>query len=1007
MSYLTLQSSEYLAFASFTVGATTYYIGTVPELRGGIWYDGVIQTAPQLAMNFGSALSLTQATSIDLLIGDAAGGTYRTLVDTNALDGVAVTVTLVTRQHWNNGTSTDLEYGQTLSIVGDSLAPELVTLHLQDLEDQKLSKLYPPNLWQASDWPEISSDDAGKPICEPVGTALKFPCVLLRSDPANNEYWYGVCTGTPKLISITSINSGTKTITLSTAPLYALAAGQVIIITGSSAADNRYTVASASGTTIVVNETLPASTGGNVRLMPQVLTVYRNKRVVGASEYSVQQLYFGSPVTNGDFSAIPASATWNSSIVGSGTVVFTAGNCAITCIDASNYASIYQFQGGKLGVSAFYALEVQMGAGSDGVVSKDGNPQFVAYQRRLPALKTTTVVIHSNLSGFDGFAIGVWANSGTCNIKSVRIIQIDLTLLKFTQPQIDFNGSPYAIEADVLGVEDRNASGEVRRLLEIAGASTDATTFTAAEAAAFTQNIDCDYGRSGQRKISAILDDLLYVARGGLSRDASGNYTIWQDDAGSPSITLDESLGDQVKVEKLDSAGRPSSVGLNYAPGSGDASTMQVQLTRDVVAGVLGPENPREIRYLRDAATADELLCYRALRAQYNRIGSATVYRVQANIGDVVSLTSPRNWAGARQFTVWGIQRVASGNALTLMEYNADVYTYTAGDLPPNAVTGYQPDYSFTAPAAPTALAISATTTTVANDGTTTAYVSTSATPPSVNWTAIWFVAIHNVTGEITMAKGGDIGGGVYGATISPLRPGEVYKLECYAVNATNVQGVVQSTFNATAIGGGATDTTFTSAGLAVLPPNVSSISISQGSGKLIAVSWPGVTATNLQAYSLERKTGVGAYAEIWRGNALTFNDTAVNYAGSYTYRVRALDTYGNFSGSYATSSALSPHGNITGGGNGDITTSTVDTVNRTSVTAISGSYSFTGSTFGIGFASLSITNPLGANAVCAGPSSADHAIVATLGTFGSPLHVTFSREYGGTASGTVYLYVW
>jgi hypothetical protein len=975
VSVLTLNFAEYHAFAQFTYSSTTYNIGTQTELRSGVWYDGVIKASPQLEMAFGSQLSLSQATNVDLVLGDGANGTYRTLFDQNRLDGTTITVTLVERSHWNDGSTTELTYAQTLTIVGSSLQPSNVIMHLQDLEDQRLSALYPPNTWKVDDWPDLTSDDAGKPICEPIGTAIKFACALLRSDLTNNEYWYGVCTGTPQTISIASINSGTKTITAGTLPTIAISVGQTIVITGSSAANGVYTVSAVAGLNVTVNETLPASSGGSMRLMPMPLTVYRNRRIVSSGEYTVQQAYSAGTVTNGGFTS--GSTGWTTTTAGTGaSATFTSGNCAIACVNSSNYAYIAQSASGKLGIGAFYAVQVTMGAGADGVIDKSGPPQTAG--KRLPAGMTTTVFLNSNLVGTDSFKISTWNYSGTCNVKSVKFITYALTLLKFGTPQIDFNGTPYVIEADALGVESRDACKEIQRLLGKAGVTTDTGTFNIAIGKTFAKLVDCDYGRSGQRKFSAILDDLLVVARAGLSRTSAGAYSIWQDDLAFSVTDFDESLGDAIQVEKIDCDGIPASVGLNYAPSSSDPNTMQVPLTRPVTGGVLGAEPPREIRYLRDATTADQLLCYLALRRQYNRTAVATIYRTQVNIGDVIQVECPRIWVGSRFFTVWTVQRVPKGNKCTLREQNAAVYTYTAGTLPSIATAGYQPDYSATPPAAPTSVKVLATGTSTDGAGTTTAYVQVSAVPPSVNWQTLWFAAIHNVAGIVTLVPA-TFTAGVYKATISGLRQGEVYKLQCYATAGT-LQGAIASTFDATAIGGGGAVTTFTTAGTAQKPANVTSCTASQIMGSNILVTWPALASTaSLQGYAVERSVAGGGFSQVWQGNALNYQEAAVGYSSSYQFRVRALDVYGNFSASYATSASVVPVGNVTGGSAGDVTTSTITPVNRNAVTTASASWNNTpGGGFGYEKShSASVTHSLGKTPIMGGVISGNVAFVA------------------------------
>ena len=221
------------------------------------------------------------------------------------------------------------------------------------------------------------------------------------------------------------------------------------------------------------------------------------------------------------------------------------------------------------------------------------------------------------------------------------------------------------------------------------------------------------------------------------------------------------------------------------------------------------------------------------------------------------------------------------------------------------------------------------------------ARVTVDALPPSVNWSRLQFSAVHNVTGEVAgIIQGEPVAGGREGTVLTGLRPGEVYKLLCWAENASNVQGVVQNTFSATAIGGGASVTTFTAPGYVTLPANVASCSAAQGVGKTVNVSWPAVATANLREYVLQRNSGSG-FVEVWRGQGRAYVDRAVTYGTSYTYRVRARDLWGNQSTSWATSLAITlTTGTIVGGASSnDIGSNTVATVNRTQITRFSGGY--------------------------------------------------------------------
>lgn len=959
-----VNSSEYHAFATFTFAATTYYLGTQTELRAGNWYDGAIITAPQLGMQFADELAITRGVNVDLAIGAAAGSAYRALAANNILDGVAVTVSLVMRKKWSDFSTTEDVYSQQLTIVGVTMQPEQVILHLQDIEEQKLQSLYPPLTWQASDFSGLSSDDAGKSICEAVGAALKFPAVLVRGAASESAYYYGVCAGTPKTLPINNISGNIFVVTGYAADI--LVPGSTFLVTGSTGNDGLYTVLSISysapSTLIQVTGTIPSGTvNGNVWLMPTALTVYRNKRIVSPSEYTQQILYQPLTVVNGSFASgfanwitywYTTAGGYTATNPGAGSSLSTgAGGATITSVSPANCAFVmknFGADGGTARPGGLYAVQVTVAAGgADAAIFEYNSLVANSLRHVLPAGQTTTVVMAS-IAGIVQFCLSVWNDTGTTTVTGVRCIPMNLRVLKFTVPQIDFNGTNYVIEADVLGVESRNASAEIQRLLTLAGATADATTFSAAIAASFAQLVDCDHGRIGQRRLDTILDDLLVVARGGLSRNAAGAYTIWQDKAGAATLTLDESAAQSVNVTRFECTAQPTSVALAYAPSSADAGQMQVNpLTRAVTGGILGAEQPREIRYLRDATTADQLNCYRALRRWRNRTATAAIYQSVVNAGDIIALTSPRNWPGQKTFTAWSVRRVKSGNEVSLREYDAAVYAYTAAPLPPNAPTGYQPDYSFTPPAAPGAFAITATAARVDNDGTTTSYATVKALPPAVNWQQVWFAAIHNVTGEITLGAGASIAGGYYGCTLAQLRPGEVYKLQAWAVNSNSLQGAVQTTFDATAIGGAGAATTFTAAGQAAAPATVTSITATQQMGRTVQVTWPAVSGTNIAQYVVERQLGAGAFAQVYAGKATTFVDTGMSYsATAYTYRVRAQDTYGNFSAAYATSASVTVTANITGGTSGnDIGATTVATGNRTNTTTITASYNFTTAT--------------------------------------------------------------
>lgn len=81
--------------------------------------------------------------------------------------------------------------------------------------------------------------------------------------------------------------------------------------------------------------------------------------------------------------------------------------------------------------------------------------------------------------------------------------------------------------------------------------------------------------------------------------------------------------------------------------------------------------------------------------------------------------------------------------------------------------------------------------------------------------------------------------------------------------------------------------------------------------GAALTVTWGAASDSdgNLSGYALERQVDGGAWSEINRGTALSFNDTITKGWASVAYRVRAYGTAGAYSG-YATSPARTVNNN-------------------------------------------------------------------------------------------------
>ena len=80
--------------------------------------------------------------------------------------------------------------------------------------------------------------------------------------------------------------------------------------------------------------------------------------------------------------------------------------------------------------------------------------------------------------------------------------------------------------------------------------------------------------------------------------------------------------------------------------------------------------------------------------------------------------------------------------------------------------------------------------------------------------------------------------------------------------------------------------------------------------GEAMAVSWTASTDPdgNLSGYTLQRKVNSGSWTEIYKGSALSYQDTLPDNASSVQYRVQAYDTLGLVSG-WKTSGSVPVYG--------------------------------------------------------------------------------------------------
>jgi hypothetical protein len=366
---------------------------------------------------------------------------------------------------------------------------------------------------------------------------------------------------------------------------------------------------------------------------------------------------------------------------------------------------------------------------------------------------------------------------------------VQVLTIVFTQEQLDDNGRAYALDADLTLPGSRLPSDEAKRIIEAYGLTADAATFATAAAADTAAGFAVDTlygGLENGRMGSAIIADLLGVARGWLSPTTTGAWAIAQDVAKASVASFDTSA-DQIEVEEYGDGDIEKTVTLDYRPRSsvGEDYTGHLSRTTTGQTGEKRVANP----YIYEHVVADKLLCYWQKRLNTLRRGSAIIHAVQLANGSVVSITDNVAYTGTKDFIMTGIRRPADRNQVNLREYDAAVYVYTAGTLPADATSGYSPDYSYTPPAAPTGLTVVSGGATVAADGTMRSYALIRATPPAVNWERLMIQVTNSVSGEIYQAQL-RLNGPNYEARITGMHPSVAHTVIAWAVNANNIDGV-------------------------------------------------------------------------------------------------------------------------------------------------------------------------------------------------------------------------
>lgn len=821
-------------------------LGTRTALRSGQWFRGQLLTVTAPSEDFAlGSVSFSERVTIRIaleelnavgsnLAADLAFWSAAWYLSFEAL------LEVETRTLAPDGTWQSVISQRRMRHLSHSFEANTMTLVLSSLDDSVLDELYPGANYTTAEYPNIDPLAADQPIAFPVGTALKIPCRLLAAQTLWDgtvrapEWLYGVCELEWQSYPIVAVNTGAQQFSIAGDRTAQINVGDSIWVFDPASRTNvtnegKYTISARTftspNTVITVNETVGIATvTSNINIPPKVLNVYRNGRLVNPSEYTIEVLDNGAgpvPATIGNFST--AATDWFAIAGGTGTATVGTGAAVITGDGgAVNLGRVNLFAGVGGGLqqrrSMYAPWRVTVtGSGAawisdapsfpiagNGTLVRAGSPVRVLVRRGVNSgdLRCAMTTLNAGATGtnltFDNWSIERPAKP--------------LLMIRFTREQRDPGGGLYTIEADVLGYRSRNVADEINRLMTELGLTINAASLTSAQGFATTNRmlVDCDYGARGARKLRAILEDLLFIARGALVRDgAAGDYVLVQDRQDVPGVgTFDEFAGDLVEAQSIDRNRMLKAVEVRYRPSSRDPKNLLHTLRRNVYGAFGTGVESRPCPYLRDHEAADRLVSYLFSRYFYNRRLRARLYLQRFALGRGISIRSPRVLRGYAAFTFNGIlrkvQHTPAGIDVEIVEQTG-LDTYISGTLPADINEPYQPDYSQTPPAAPTALRITA-----AIGGT--GRVSIEARPPVENWAEVWFVVTHNTNLQIMGLVLGTFSAttGLATATIGGLTTGQTYRLEAYAKNAFLLQGTIQGTFDNTINGGSATAVTFT-----------------------------------------------------------------------------------------------------------------------------------------------------------------------------------------------------
>jgi hypothetical protein len=440
---------------------------------------------------------------------------------------------------------------------------------------------------------------------------------------------------------------------------------------------------------------------------------------------------------------------------------------------------------------------------------------------------------------------GLWRNGPNDSLAAIQPSEYTvsdtsyggLTTVRFFLQQVDFQGAPHRIYADVIGFQtERNFVRAVQRILSDTvwglGKSVDVANFTAAATALDAATggagmLLCDGALLEAAKAKDVLRQLLMVRGMRLSMSSAGQWQITVDTTpGAPVMTIQDGMGPGER--NLLGVGRRTRV-----PASDRPRVFTLGYRRDLISedflfrqsrtlDSAGREVTEEQDFVRDHGTADRVADYMGKRLYYGQqtVEDAEITPAARTLteGQLVRFTYAPLGYTDEVLEVRALEKGLATIRATLAQYSSSIHTYTPGTLPTDNISGTFTDLTRTPPGAPSALSIPQSGTELGTDGGTAAWMLLQYTAPTANCTGVRVDVRKNST-ETVYQHGYAVASNVGANQQTRLRglvPGVHYDIHVVAVNGSGLVSAAATLLDQAAPGDLGPPTTPTGLGVAV-----------------------------------------------------------------------------------------------------------------------------------------------------------------------------------------------